>query len=98
MMPEETNMLIIEGTDESTVNVTLLNLGVEGSNAAAALRELRTNDPSAIIALLIPAYMADPDVIVEAVRAGAKAYIKKPTSGTVIKRRAANNLIRSEGK
>jgi DNA-binding response OmpR family regulator len=48
--------------------------------------------------LLIPVHMADHDVIVEAVMAGAKAYIKKPASGTAIKRRAANNLIRSEGK
>jgi DNA-binding NarL/FixJ family response regulator len=98
MTPEETHVMIIEETDESIVNITLLNVAVEGNNTATALRELRKNDPSAIIALLIPVHMADHDVIVEAVMAGAKAYIKKPASGTAIKRRAANNLIRSEGK
>jgi two-component system, response regulator len=80
-MPEETNMLIIEEMDESVVNVTLLNLAAEGSGGIAALRELIINDPSASVALLIPEDMNDPDVIIEAVKAGAKAYIKKPLSG-----------------
>jgi DNA-binding NarL/FixJ family response regulator len=96
MTPEETNMLVIEGTDESTVNITLLNLAVEGSNAVAALRELIANDPSAIIALLIPAYMADPDVIVEAVKTGAQAYIKKPVSGEVFQKRLTKISRRPE--
>ena len=98
MMPEETNMLIIEGTDESTVNITLLNLAIEGSDGIAALRELIINDPSAIIALLIPAYMTDPNVIVEAVRAGAKAYIKKPTSGEDLKGRLTKLMGRRQEK
>jgi len=78
-VPEETNMLIVERTDESLVTITLLNLAVEGSDVSAAIRELIKNDPLTIIALLIPAYMTDPNVIAEAVKAGAKAYIKKPT-------------------
>jgi DNA-binding NarL/FixJ family response regulator len=91
-------MLIIEGTDESTVNITLLNLAVEGSDGIAALRELIINDPSAIIALLIPAYMTDPNIIVEAVRAGAKAYIKKPTSGEDLKERLTKLMGRRQEK
>jgi DNA-binding NarL/FixJ family response regulator len=82
MMPEETNMLVIEDTDDSTVNLTLLNLAAGERNPVAVLRQLITNDPSAVIALLIPADIADSDVIVEAVMAGAKAYIKKPAPHT----------------
>jgi DNA-binding NarL/FixJ family response regulator len=96
MMPEETNMLIIEETDASTINVTLLNLAVEGNKIATTLRELKKNDPSAIIALLIPPYLADDGIVIEAVTAGAKAYIKKPAPDIVNKRRATNNLIGSE--
>jgi hypothetical protein len=96
MMPEENNMLVIEGTDARTANVTLLNLAVAGSNIAGSLYELRENNPSAIIALLIPPYLADDDIFFEAVTAGAKAYIKKPASGMVNKRRATNNSIGSE--
>jgi len=42
--------------------------------------------------------MDDPDVIVEAVRAGAKSYIKKPTSGEEVERRLANLLRGREGE
>ncbi|MGD1118332.1 MAG: hypothetical protein ABR886_02455 [Dehalococcoidales bacterium] len=87
MTSEETHVMIIQETGESIVNITLLNLAVEESNVIAALHELRENDPSAIIALLIPAYMTDPNVIVAAVKAGAKAYIKKPTSSSLFQRR-----------
>jgi CheY-like chemotaxis protein len=80
-MPEETNMLIIEETDESVMNITLLNLAAEGSGGIAALRELIINDPSAAVALLIPEDMDDPEVIVEAVKAGAKAYVKTRIPG-----------------
>jgi DNA-binding NarL/FixJ family response regulator len=96
--PEETNILIIEGTDESTVNITLLNLAAEGSNGVTALRQLMINDPSAIVVLLIPAYMVDPDVVVEAVKAGAKAYIRKYASGEEIKRCLTKMLERSGEK
>jgi len=97
-MPEETNMLIIEETEESTVNITLLNLAAAGRNGTAALRDLIKNDPSAIVALLIPATMDDPDVIIEAVEAGAKAYIRKPVSGEELDRRLTQLLQRREGK
>ncbi len=47
------------------------------------------NSPLAVVAVMMPENMDDPDVIVEAVRAGAKAYIKKPTSGEEMKKRLA---------
>ena len=97
-MPEETHMLIIEETDESTVNITLLNLAIEGSDGPAAIRDLLKNDPEAVVVVLIPENADDPDVIVEAVRAGARAYIKKPPSGGEAKRCLTKMLERSEGK
>ena len=97
-MPEETNMLIIERTDESAMNITLLNLAAEGSDGIFALRELIKNDPSAVVVPLIPTYMTDPNIIVAAVRAGAKNYMKKPTSGEELKRRLNKLAGRREEK
>jgi CheY-like chemotaxis protein len=97
-MPEETNTLIIEGTDEKVENITLLNLAVEESGNMAALRDLIKNDPSAMVAVVIPENMDDPDVIFEAVRAGAKAYIKKFASGEETKKRSAQNTGKNGGK
>ncbi len=79
-------------------DIALIDLALEGMDGVSVIRALTTSDPSAAVALLIPEDMDDPDVIVEAVRAGAKAYIKKPTSGEEIKGRLARLLTRKEGK
>ena len=79
-------------------DIALIDLALEGIDGIAVVRALTTHDPSAAVALLMPENMDDPDVIVEAVRAGAKAYIKKPLSGEEIKRRLANLLRRREEK
>jgi len=77
-------------------DITLIDLALEGMDGISVIRILTTSAPSAAVALLMPEDMDDPDVIVEAVRAGAKAYIKKPTSGEEIKRRLAKLLTRKE--
>jgi len=79
-------------------DIALIDLALEGIDGIDVIRALTTDDPSAAVALLIPENMDDPDVIVEAVRAGAKSYIKKPTSGEEVKRRLANLLKRREEK
>ncbi len=79
-------------------DIALIDLKLEGIDGIDVIRALTTDNPSAAVALLIPENMDDPDVIVEAVRAGAKAYIKKPLSGEEIKRRLANLLKRREEK
>ena len=79
-------------------DIALIDLELEGIDGIAVVRALTTLNSSAAIALLMPEKMDDPDVIVEAVRAGAKAYIKKPTSGEEIKGRLTRLLKRSEGK
>jgi len=79
-------------------DIALIDLKLEGIDGIDVIRALTTQDPSAAIALLMPEDMDDPDVIVEAVRAGAKAYIKKPTSGEDIKARLTKLLRRREGE
>jgi len=79
-------------------DIALIDLALEGIDGIDVIRALTTDDPSAAVALLIPENMDDPDVIVEAVRAGAKAYIKKPLSGEELKRRLARLLGRREEK
>jgi len=79
-------------------DIALIDLALEGIDGIDVIRALTTQNPSAAVALLIPENMDDPDVIVEAVRAGAKAYIKKPTSGEEIKARLTKLLRRREEK
>ena len=88
----------IDKFTQCSPDIALIDLALEGIDGIAVVRTLTTHDPSATVALLIPENMDDPDVIVEAVRAGAKAYIKKPTSGEEIKRRLDNLLRRREEK
>ena len=79
-------------------DIALIDLALEGIDGIDVIRALTTHDPSAAVALLMPENMDDPDIIVEAVRAGAKAYIKKPTSGEEIKARLTKLLRRREEK
>ena len=79
-------------------DITLVDLALEGIDGIDVVRELTTSNPSAVVALLIPESMDDPDVIVEAVRAGAKAYIKKPLSGEEIVNRLSKLAGRREEK
>ena len=79
-------------------DIALIDLKLEGIDGIDVIRALTTDNPSAAVALLMPEKMDDPDIIVEAVRAGAKAYIKKPTSGEEIKGRLTKLLRRREEK
>ena len=79
-------------------DIALIDLKLEGMDGIDVIRALTKDNPSAAVALLMPENMDDPDVIVEAVRAGAKAYIKKPTSGEEIKARLTKLLRRREEK
>jgi len=79
-------------------DIALIDLKLEGIDGIDVVRALTTDNPSAAVALLMPENMDDPDIIVEAVRAGAKAYIKKPTSGEEIKARLTKLLRWREEK
>jgi DNA-binding NarL/FixJ family response regulator len=79
-------------------DIALIDLTLDETGGIDMVRELTKDNPSAAVALLIPENMDDPDVIIEAVRAGAKVYIKKPVSGEELKRRLGSMLERREGK
>jgi len=79
-------------------DIALIDLKLDGVSGIDVIRTLTTNNPSAAVVCLMPENMDDPDVIVEAVRAGAKSYMKKPTSGEEIKERLTKMLGRSEEK
>lgn len=83
---------------ERKPDITLVDVALEGIDGIDVVRTLTAKDPSAAVALLIPEKMDDPDVIVEAVRAGAKAYIKKPLSSEEINRRLGKLLRRGDEK
>ncbi|MDD5703347.1 MAG: response regulator [Dehalococcoidales bacterium] len=74
-------------------DIALIDLKLDGMNGIDVVRALTKDNPSTAVALLMPEDVDDPDIIVEAVRAGAKSYIKKPTSGEEMKERL-NKLLR----
>jgi DNA-binding NarL/FixJ family response regulator len=79
-------------------DITLIDLKLDGIGGIDVVRALTKDNPSAAVALLMPENMDDPDVIVEAVRAGAKAYMKKPTSGEEMKERLTKLMGRRAEK
>src|SRR4030042_41655 len=79
-------------------DITLIDLKLDGIGGIDVIRALTKDNPSAAVALLMPENMDDPDVIVEAVRAGAKAYMKKPTSGEDLKGRLNKIMGRRKEK
>ncbi len=79
-------------------DITLIDLKLDGLCGIDVIRALAKDNASAAVALLMPEGMDDPDVIVEAVRAGAKAYLTKPTSGEELKARLTKLLRRREEK
>ena len=88
----------LEKFTQHSPDIALIDLELEGIDGIDVVRTLTTQNPSATVALLIPEGKDDPDVIVEAVRSGAKAYIKKPTSGEEVKRRLTSLLRRREDR
>jgi len=81
---------------EHSPDIALIDLALAGIDGIDVVRTLTKQDPSAAIVLLIPEKMDDPDVIVEAVRAGAKSFIKKPLSGEEISKRLSKLMRRGD--
>jgi two-component system chemotaxis response regulator CheY len=79
-------------------DITLIDLGLDNGGGIDVIRALVKNHPLAVIAVMIPEKIDDPDVIVASVRAGARAYIKKPMSGKELKTRLTKLVRRGDGK
>jgi CheY-like chemotaxis protein len=86
----------VEMYEQHKPDITLIDLKLDNGGGIEVIRALMKNNPLAVIAVMMPENLDDPDVIVEAVRAGAKAYIKKPTSGEELKMRLANLVGRGD--
>jgi len=89
---------VLEKFAQCSPDIVLIDLKLDGIGSIDVVRALTKDNPSAAVALLMPENMDDPDVIVEAVRAGAKAYMKKPTSGEEMKERLTKLMGRREEK
>ena len=94
----KTGQEALEQFTQHHADISLIDLKLDGTGGIEVVRALTKDNPSAAVALLMPENMDDPDVIVEAVRAGAKAYMKKPTSGEELKRRLNKLAGRKEEK
>ena len=68
-------------------DIALIDLKLDDAGGIEVIRALVKNYPLAVVALMVPESMDDPEVIVEAIRAGARAYIRKPSSGEEMKKR-----------
>jgi len=75
-------------------NIMLLDLAIADVNDFAVIRAIQNDNPSAAIILMIPEKLDIADVIVDAVRAGAKGYMKKPISPEELKARIGSALRR----
>jgi CheY-like chemotaxis protein len=88
----------LEKCTQCNPDIALIDLKLDGMGGIDLIRSLTKDNPSAVIVLLMPENMDDPDIIVEAVRSGAKAYIRKPTSGEEMKRRLTKLIGKAEEK
>ncbi len=61
-------------------DIILMDLVVAELDDFAVVRAILNQDSSAMIILMIPECLDEPDVIVDAVRAGINGYIKEPVS------------------
>lgn len=61
-------------------NIVLVDVELDGIDGIEVTRRLVNKDPSVVVIMLISDATDIPDIIVDAVRAGAKGYIKKPIS------------------
>ena len=88
----------LEKCAQCSPDIALIDLKLDGIGGIDVIRALTKDNPSAAVALLMPENMDDPDIIVEAVRAGAKSYMKKPTSGEELKGRLTKLIGRRAEK
>ena len=68
----------IDKYKELKPDVMLVDVALEGKDGIEVTRTVVNANPSAAVIMLISEHVNSPGVIVEAVRAGAIGYIKKP--------------------
>ena len=75
-------------------DITLVDIALNGIDGIEVIRRIVEEDPSAVVIMLIEEASDIPDIIVEAVRAGARGYMKKPVTEDELEKRISSALGR----
>lgn len=89
---------VVDKFAETKPHIALINLALEGMDCVDLIRIIAGHYPSAVVVLLVPEGSDDPDVIVGAVRAGVKGYIREPLSAEELKARLESTLRKGQAK
>ncbi|MGD1120290.1 MAG: response regulator [Dehalococcoidales bacterium] len=69
-----------------TPDITLIDFKLGELKGIEVIRALKSHNPAAVVGLMMPQNMVDPDLICEAAMAGARTYSKNPAFGEEIKK------------
>ena len=76
-------------------DIVLVDVALDEIDGIEVTRQIAAEDPKTVIIMLIVESPETPEIIVEAVRAGAKGYIRKPLSEGEIEKRISGALEQS---
>lgn len=76
-------------------DIMLVDVALGGLDGIEVTRRIVKEDPTAVVIMLIDESAEMPEIIVEAVQAGAKGYLRKPLSESEIAKRISGALKRS---
>jgi two-component system chemotaxis response regulator CheY len=65
-------------------DIVLVDSSLQGTDGVEVIRKISNENPSAVLIMLISESTDNPDLIVDAVRAGASGYMRKPISAEEI--------------
>lgn len=75
-------------------DIVLVDIAIAEADNFALIRLVREATPSSSVIVMIPEQLSFPEVVVEAVKAGAAGYISKPVSPVELKSRLRGVLER----
>ncbi|MBI2869997.1 MAG: response regulator [Chloroflexi bacterium] len=75
---------------ESRPDITLIDIGIAEENDFSVLRAILEKMPSSNVIVMLPDHPGFPEMVVNAVRAGASGFLKKPISPTDLCQRVLN--------
>lgn len=81
---------------EAKPDIVLADMALDGLDYAGLVSTISQENPAASVIMMVPEGLDDPDVIVSAVRAGIKGYIKKPLSAEQLRARFQRILRKEE--
>ena len=80
---------------ETKPDIVLADMALDGLDCVSLVSTISQENPAASVIMMVPEGRDDPDVIVSAVRAGIKGYIKKPLSAEELRARF-QRILRKE--